>query len=83
MPDDSRRTAARWSRRKLAFVLFPFVAAAVAINLFLLSLLGPHLGVPVLSPVWALLLSLPLGLPAAWATALWVDRLLDQAEDGT
>lgn len=70
----------RWSRRKLAAVLYPFVTAAVAINLFLASLLSTWLGVSVLSPVASLLLSLPLGLPASWATARWVDGLLDKAQ---
>lgn len=74
------RTSIRWSRKKLAVVLFPFVAAAVAVNLFLASLLGTFLGAPVLSPVTCLLLSLPLGVPATWAAARWVDHLLDEAE---
>ena len=73
-------TGMRWSRRKLALVLYPFVAAAVAVNLFLASLLGAVLGFPVLSPLLALALSLPLGLPATWAAARWVDRLIDEAE---
>lgn len=82
MSDSSPTSATRWSRRKLAVVLFPFVAAAVAVNLFLASLLGASFGVPVLPPLLALLLSLPLGLPATWAAARWVDGLLDRAEDG-
>jgi len=83
MPDGRPTSARRWSRRKLAVVLFPFVAAAVAVNLFLASLLGATLGLPVLSPPLALALSLPLGVPATWATARWVDGLLDQAESGS
>ena len=81
MSDRSSRPAPRWSRRKLVAVLFPFVAAAVAVNLFLASLLGASFGFPVLPPVWALVLSVPLGLPATWATMLWVERLLDRAEE--
>lgn len=81
MPDSSPTSASRWSRRKLAVVLFPFVAAAVAINLFLASLIGASFGLPVLIPRLALALSVPLGVPAAWATARWVEGLLDQAED--
>lgn len=80
MTDGSPNPPDRWSRRKLAMVLFPFVTAAVAVNLFLASLLGAGIGLPVLSPVWALLVSLPLGVPATMATAKWVDRLLDEAE---
>lgn len=82
MSDGSPTSANRWSRRKLAVVLFPFVAAAVAVNLFLASLLGAALGLPVLSPILALLAALPLGIPATWATTLWVDGLLDKAEGG-
>lgn len=74
-------SAPRWSRRKLAVVLFPFVTAAVAVNLFLASLLGAVFGLPVLSPVMALVVSVPLGLPATWAAALWVDHLLDEAAE--
>lgn len=80
MTERSPTTAPRWSRRKLAVVVFPFVTAAVAVNLFLASLLGASLGIPVLSPLHALALSVPLGIPAAWAAARWVDHLLDQAE---
>lgn len=80
MSDSSPTSATRWSRRKLAVVLFPFVAAAVAVNLFLASLLGASFGIPVLSPLLALALSVPLGIPATWAAARWVDHLLDQAE---
>ncbi len=70
---------ARWSRRKIAIVLYPFAAAAVAINLFMLSLMTQVFGLPALSPVWALGLSVPLGVPAAWLFARWVDGLLDEA----
>ncbi|SFJ41982.1 hypothetical protein [Celeribacter neptunius] len=70
---------ARWSRRKIAVVLYPFAAAAVAINLFLLSLMSQAIGLTALPPVWALILSIPLGLPATWGFARWVERLLDEA----
>jgi hypothetical protein len=62
-------------------VLFPFVAATVAINLFLASLIGASLGIPVLSPPLALALSAPPGVPATHAAARWIDHLLNQAED--
>ncbi len=79
MSNGSPDQARRWSRRKLAAVLFPFVTAAVAVNLFMASLLGAAIGLPVLSPIWALIVSLPLGVPATWAARKWVDRLLDEA----
>jgi hypothetical protein len=80
MSDGTPPPALRWSRRKLAVMFFPFVAAAVAVNLFLASLLGAAFGLPVLPPSLALALSVPLGVPASWATAIWVESLLDQAE---
>lgn len=71
----------RWSRRKIALVLYPFATAAVAINLFMVSLMTQALGLPALPPVWALGLSVPLGIPATFAFALWVEKLLDEAQD--
>ena len=61
-------------------VLWPFATSAVAINLFLLGLIGLAVGLPSMQPVTALWLSLPLGLPATWATARWVTRLIAEAE---
>lgn len=61
-------------------MLWPFATAAVAINLFLLGLIGLAAGLPALSPVTALWLSLPLGLPATWAGARWVAALIAEAE---
>jgi len=52
----------------------------VAINLFLLGLIGVTIGLPAIPPVTALWLSLPLGLPATWAGARWVTRLIAEAE---
>lgn len=82
MSEGSPPSANRWSRRRLAVVLYPFVTAAVAVNLYLAFLLGVSFGLPVLSPIWALILAVPLGLPAGWASAVWVDRLIDEAERG-
>lgn len=73
-------TEGRWPLWKLGVVLYPFTAATVAINLFLLGLMGQALGLPALSPHAALLLCLPLGLPATWAAARWVRHLIDEAE---
>jgi hypothetical protein len=60
-------------------MLWPFATSALAINLFMLGLLGQAIGLVALSPQTALWLSLPLGLPATWAAARWVRRLLRQA----
>lgn len=65
---------------RLALILWPFAAGAVAINLFMLGLIGTWLGLPALSPVATLWLSLPLSLPATWAATRWVRRLIDEAE---
>ncbi len=71
---------ARWSPRKLAILLYPFTAAAVAINLFMLSLMGQAIGLPAISPVLAVLLSIPLGIPATCWAARWVRGLMDEAD---
>lgn len=61
-------------------ILWPFATGAVAINLFLLGLIGVSVGLPAIAPLMALWLSLPLGLPATWGAARWVRHLIDQAE---
>ncbi|MFN4192771.1 MAG: hypothetical protein ACK4GM_13740 [Tabrizicola sp.] len=52
----------------------------MAINLFLLGLIGVSAGWTGIAPGTALWLSLPLGLPATWAAARWVARLMTEAE---
>lgn len=69
----------RWPVWKLAVVLYVFAAGAVAINLFMLGLMGQAIGLPALSPVGAVIASLLLGIPAAWASGRWVRHLLDEA----
>lgn len=61
-------------------MLWPFSTAAVAINLFLLGLLGQAVGLPAIAPITALWWCLPLGLPATYAAARWVRSLIAQAE---
>jgi hypothetical protein len=65
---------------KLKLILYPFVAAAVAINLFMLFLLFQAIGVTAMSPVTALVLAIPLGIPANYLTAHWVQGLIDEGE---
>ncbi|MGB3280991.1 MAG: hypothetical protein WBA92_17535 [Pseudorhodobacter sp.] len=60
-------------------MLWPFATTAVAINLFLLGLLWQSVGLPALSPVASLWWSLPLGLPATYASVRWVRHLIAQA----
>lgn len=66
---------------RLGALLWPFATGAVAINLFLAGLIVHSAGwAAAISPAAALLWSLPLGLPATWAAALWVRHLIRQAE---
>lgn len=69
-----------WSNRKLGIVLYPFVTATVAINLFFAMLIGTFMDWPALSPVNSILLSIPLGIPATWLAVKWVRSLLNEAE---
>lgn len=71
----------RWPVWRLAVLFYVFAAGAVAINLFMLSLIGTWIGLPALSPMQVLALSVPLGVPAAWASGVWVRGLLDEAAD--
>jgi hypothetical protein len=71
-----------WPVWKLAILLYPFAATAVAINLLMLGLLSQAIGLSALSPLVALGLSVPLGLPATWAAGRWVRHLLDQSDAG-
>lgn len=71
----------RWPVWKLAVMLYVFAATAVAINLFMLGLVGLWVGMPPLSPMLVLMLSIPLGVPAAWASGRWVRHLLDEAAE--
>ncbi|MFZ1814384.1 MAG: hypothetical protein WBO55_19390 [Rhizobiaceae bacterium] len=68
------------SLRKLQLILWPFVTAAVAINLFLLFLLFDSFGMEPLSPLASLGWAGILGFPATWAAARWVRHLIDIAE---
>lgn len=66
--------------RRLALLLYPFAAGAVAINLFMLGLMGQWVGLPAIPPIWAVAAAVPLGLPASWAAARWVRGLIAEAE---
>lgn len=68
-----------WPVWKLGLLLYPFATAAVAINLFMLALIGSWVELGTLTPMSAVWLSLPLGIPTTWASALWVQHLLVQA----
>jgi len=76
----SRTAPATRPSWRLMALLWPFATAAAAINLFLLGLIGLSIGLPSMQPLTALWLSLPLGLPATWAAARWVTRLIAEAD---
>ncbi|MEZ5715044.1 MAG: hypothetical protein R3D85_07665 [Paracoccaceae bacterium] len=70
----------RRNRLLLTIGLYPFAAAAVAVNLFMLGLALHFLSLSALSPRAALLLALPLGVPASWLAARWIGRLVAEAD---
>ena len=70
----------RWPVRRLALLLYPFVALAAAVNLFFLGLMGRAVNGPVVSPLEALILGLVVGAPAAWAAGRWARRMMDEAD---
>ena len=77
----SRKVPLTESLWKLGALLWPFVAGAVAINLFLAALILHSAGwTAAMAPVTALIWSLPLSLPATWAAALWARSLIREAE---
>lgn len=69
-----------WPVWRLSVLLYPLAAGAVAVNLFMLALMGRAFGLAELSPVASVLAGLALGVPAAWATGVWVRRLMDKAD---
>jgi len=72
----------RWPIWKLALLLYPFAAATVAINLFLLGLILISAGFSGIAPVPAIIWSAPLGVPAAYLAGRWVRGLMDEADAG-
>ena len=72
-------TEAPWPLWKLGLLLYPFVAATVAINLFMLGLIASWIDWQSFSPLTALAWCIPLGVPATWLAARWLRRLLDEA----
>lgn len=75
-------TRSGWSVARLTLAFYPFGAGAMAINLFFASLILSWSGWRVLSPTEALIGGAAIGLPASWAFARHIRRLMDRA-DGT
>lgn len=64
----------------LVAALYPFGAGAMGVNLFFASLIGSWLGWPVLTPWQAAAGGLVIGLPATWAFARHITRLMQIAD---
>lgn len=69
-----------WSVARMTVALYPFGAGAMAINLFFLSLILSWLGWRVLLPTEAIIGGLILGVPATWAFARHIRRLMDRVD---
>ncbi len=81
--DETEQTPPKgWTVWKLAILSYIFVSAAAALNIFMLGLVSGYLGLPVLSPVGAILVALLAGLPLSWKTGQWIRQLMDEADDG-
>ena len=52
-----------WSMGKIALVLYPFGAGAMAVNVFFASLIGSWIGWPVLSTQWSIVCGCVIGVP--------------------
>lgn len=69
-----------WPTRKIALVLYPFGAGAMATNVFFASLIGHWLGLPVLSTGWSVVIGAVIGIPATWAFARHIRTLMDKSK---
>ncbi|PIY74571.1 MAG: hypothetical protein COY86_01935 [Rhodobacterales bacterium CG_4_10_14_0_8_um_filter_70_9] len=79
--DHSRRLqGGRWPVWRLALVFWPLAFGAMTVNVHFLALLGRAVGGPILTPWTALALGAATGVPAAFAFALWIRRLMDRAD---
>lgn len=70
-----------WSARRIAAVLYPFGAGAMAVNVFFASLIASWVGLPVLSAGASVALGAVIGVPATLAFARHIRRLIDEAEE--
>ena len=67
---------------KLVAALYPFGVGAMAVNLFFASLIGSWLGWPVLTPSQSAAGGLVIGLPATYAFAWQIVRLMVKGDTG-
>lgn len=73
-------TRTGWGIGRLTLVLWPLAAGAMGVNLFFAALIGSWMGGPVLSPVVSALGGAVIGVPAAWAFARHLRRLMDDVD---
>ncbi|THH34311.1 NnrT protein [Aliishimia ponticola] len=66
---------------KLLAGLYPFGAGAMGVNLFFASLIGSWLGWPVLTPWQSAAGGLVIGLPATYAFACHITRLMKEVDE--
>lgn len=64
---------------RLLGAIYPFAAGAAAVNVYFLSLILNWLGLSVVTPAQAVLGGVVLGLPATWAFARHIHRLMAKA----
>ena len=69
-----------WPVRTIFAVLYPFGAGAMGVNVFFASLIGSWMGLPVLSTLQSTIFGALVGVPATWAFARHIRRLMDEAE---
>ena len=65
---------------RLVAGLYPFAAGAMMLNIFFVSLLLGWVGIPIIAPMTAVWLSIPLGLPPAWLYARHLTHLMAKAD---
>lgn len=69
-----------WSTGTIALVLYPFGAGAMAINVFFASLIGSWVGLPVVSAGSSVIFGALIGVPATWAFARHIRKLMDTSD---
>ncbi|WP_392342279.1 NnrT protein (plasmid) [Phaeobacter sp. BS52] len=71
---------AGWSRRRIAIALYPFGVGAMAVNVFFASLITSWLGLPVLGTAASIAIGALIAVPATYAFAGHIRRLMDTAQ---
>jgi hypothetical protein len=71
-------TGEGWPLHKIALVLYPFGAGAMATNVFFASLIGTWVGLPVISTGWSIGIGAMIGVPATWIFARHIRNMMDK-----